>query len=297
VSIVMPTYRRSHLIGATIQSLLAQTFTDFELLVRDDGTEGDGTEAAVRAAAAGDRRVVYHRNSTSLRMPGNLNAGIRASRGDYVVICHDHDIFEPQYVATLVKLLDDHPSALYAHCGITMIDQHGTLAGARFVGEWPALSSGEVWVERMLRSFACPVCALSMVRRSAHEKYGLYEPTFGIFADVDLWIRLAHHGDVAYAASSLIRVRTRETDHVLAVDPWPQLASVFAIHRHHIASNFVGTERLHRELIFGTRADYSVLRTALFELRRTRRLTLGPSADRLRRNAGPIGRLVAHFAA
>src|SRR5947209_15553564 len=68
VTIVMPTFRRANAIGESIESLLKGTWTDFELLVRDDGDGTDGTERAVFAAANGDPRVRYHRNHSNLRM-------------------------------------------------------------------------------------------------------------------------------------------------------------------------------------------------------------------------------------
>lgn len=296
VSIVMPTYRRARFIGATIRSLLAQQFDDFELLVRDDGKPGDGTEDAVRIASNGDPRVSYHRNETPRRMPGNINSGIEQSRGEYIAICHDHDIFESDYLGALVRLLDRHPTALYAHCGISCIDQHSAHTGVVFVDDWPQLSRGDVWVRRMLKSFHSPVCALSMVRRSAHETHGLYEPRFGFFADVDLWIRLARFGDVAYESRPLIRVRTREDDHPVATNPWPQLAYLFDIHRVHLEQGLHGWERLRQKLQFLARADALFVRTALHELRSTRRIAIGDSAPRLSELAGPLGRVAARIA-
>src|ERR1700722_6763380 len=66
VTVVMPTYRRAGQIGESIRSLLNGTFTDFELLVRDDGNETDGTSQAVTEAAGRDARVRYHRNREPL---------------------------------------------------------------------------------------------------------------------------------------------------------------------------------------------------------------------------------------
>src|SRR5947209_6295610 len=80
VTVVMPTYRRAHQVGESIRSLLEGAWTDFELLVRDDGNGSDGTAEAVAAASAGDSRVRYHRNERNLRMPGNLNSGMMEAR-------------------------------------------------------------------------------------------------------------------------------------------------------------------------------------------------------------------------
>lgn len=212
VSIVMPTYQRAHQIGDSIRTLLAQTYADFELLVRDDGDGRDGTAEAVDDAAQGDPRVRYHRNESPLRMPGNLNAGIRASRGELIAVCHDHDLYEPDFLQEMVAALDAQPGAHYVHCAIHEITQDGRLVRTH-VGDWNTLTPGHEWLRFMLSSLNCPVCALTLVRRESHARHGLYDPRWGFISDVELWMRLASVGDVAYVRRPLIRVRQRELGH------------------------------------------------------------------------------------
>ena len=290
VSVVMPTYKRARLLGATLRSLLAQSFRDFELLVRDDGPGDDGTEEAVREAAAGDPRVRYHHNPKNLRMPANLNAGIEQSVGELIAVCHDHDLYHADFLAELVRLLDRHPRALFAHTGIEMVDQHDNPLGAVHVGPWPELTRGRVWQGVMLRSFSSPVCALTLVRREAHERYGLYDPTFGFIADVEMWLRLSEHGDVAYAARPLVRVRDREEGHDVDVNPWPIHAFSFAIHRKYVPRHFSGPMRLAKEAALALRADKQVLHEVASRLRHKKPIGLGASLGPLRASAGPLSR-------
>jgi glycosyltransferase involved in cell wall biosynthesis len=236
VSIVMPTFRRAGVIADTIRSLLDQTYTDFELLVRDDDGE-DGTGDIVRGL--GDPRVRYHRNPQRLRMPGNLNSGIRETVGELVLVCHDHDLYAPTLVARMVEVLDANPSALFVHCGAVGIDESGRTV-ENWVQELPELTAGERWVHRMLENFASPVTANSMVRRSAHEQHGLYDPDYGFVADVELWMRLSRRGDVAYVAEPLLRLRAREADHEFTGASWPLIDLLLRIQR-----------RYHREVFHG----------------------------------------------
>jgi glycosyltransferase involved in cell wall biosynthesis len=290
VSVVMPTYRRAHLVGGTIRSLLGQTFADFELLVRDDGPGDDGTEEAVHAARSGDPRVKYHRNPKNLRMPGNLNAGIADSVGDYIAVCHDHDLYHPDFLDAYVKLLDRCPSALFAHTGIEMVDQEDKPLGQAFVGDFAELTKGADWLAFMLSAFTCPVCALTMVRREAHERHGLYDPAYGFIADVEMWMRLSRHGDVAFAARPLVRVRTREDGHEASVNPWPIYAITFAIHRRYTGALHHGPERLRREALLPLRADLHVLRELASRFRHRSPIGLGASVEPLRASAGPLSR-------
>jgi glycosyltransferase involved in cell wall biosynthesis len=289
----MPTYRRAHLIGLTIQSILEQTFADFELLIRDDGRPDDGTEEAVKRAAGGDIRVHYHRNEKNLGMPGNLNDGIRASAGEFVAVCHDHDLFHPEFLEALVSLLDRHPSALYAHTGIEVVDQQGRALGTQHVGSWPPFLRGSDWLAIMLRSFYCPVCALTVVRRQVHERFGLYHPAYGFIADVEMWMRLAEVGDVAYAARPLVQVRTREAGHLMEEQSWAMLASVFAIHRRYLPRRYRGLKRLREEISLNARADATILRSVLSRWKRRKDAGFGPAKPLLGRTAGPIGRTLA----
>src|SRR5438105_9474762 len=233
VSVVMPTCRRPQQIGESIRSLLRGTFSDFELLVRDDGDGRDGTEEAVALAAVGDPRVRYHRNPVNLRMPANLNAGIRETRGELIAVCHDHDLYQPNFLASMVETLDRNPSALFVHCGIEIIRQDGVVQRA-FVESWPELTPGAAWLNFMLSSLHCPVCALTVVRRQAHEKFGLYDPRMGFISDVEMWMRLSRHGDVAYVSQPLIQVREREAGHAYAAQSTYLLRIAASIQRQYL---------------------------------------------------------------
>jgi glycosyltransferase involved in cell wall biosynthesis len=236
----MPTFRRASHVGQSIESLLTGDFSDFELLVRDDGDGTDGTAEAVEQASRGDTRVQYHRNARRLAMPGNLNAGIADSRGSFIAVCHDHDLYAPNFLSSMVAALACHPSALFAHCGISIISLAGESLDSH-VGQWPDLSRGPDWLRFMLGSLHCPVCALTLVRREAHQRYGLYDPSFGFIADVEMWMRLSSHGDVAYVPGPLVGVRVRESNH-WANSSGALIATLRDIHRCYLPRAFSGRQ-------------------------------------------------------
>lgn len=247
VSIIMPTFRRSTEIGRSIAAILAQTGSDFELLVRDDGDGRDGTEQSVRDIAAGDPRVAYHRNPTRRGMPGNINDGILASKGRYIAICHDHDLYEADFLERMVGLLRRHPTALFAHCAIRVVDADGAPSDTH-IGDWEPLTTGPVWLHRMLESFHCPVCALTVVRREAHSQYGLYDPVYGFVADVEMWMRLASVGDVAYVAKPLIVVRDRAGSGSVAPPAAAQTKTIASMQRRYVPLAYSVEQRLTRRI-------------------------------------------------
>lgn len=228
LSVVMPTLRRPEHLVAGIRSLLDGKWQDFELLVRDDGDGHDGTKEAV--AAIGDPRIKYHWNATRFGMPGNINSGITETRGECVAVCHDHDLYKPSFLQSMLDTLKRNPSALFVHSAIEAIDQGGRHV-ATHAGGWPELSPGSSWLQTMLGSLHCPVCAITVVRRRAHEEYGLYDPEYGFVSDVEMWMRLSTVGDVAYVATPEIQVREREEGHEANANAESLRAAIARIHR------------------------------------------------------------------
>jgi glycosyltransferase involved in cell wall biosynthesis len=247
VSIIMPTFRRSHQIPESIRSLLNGDYQDFELLVRDDGNASDGSEQAIAVAAAGDTRVRYHRNSTNLGVAGNLNDGIRASRGELIAVCHDHDLYRPGFLKAMVSALDRYPSALYVHCASEVIGQEGDHRASNVHG-FSELTTGSEWLKFMLSTPHCPVCALTLVRRSAHEQYGLYNSTHGFVTDVEMWMRLSMYGDVAYVREPYLLLRQRERDHQANTNSANITRTLARIHARYVPVAHSGAERVKASL-------------------------------------------------
>jgi glycosyltransferase involved in cell wall biosynthesis len=286
----MPTYRRAHVIGESIASLMAQEFGDFELIVQDDGSPDD-TGAVVRAID--DPRIHYHRNPVNLGMPGNLNEGVRRTRGLYVLVCHDHDLYAPELVGEMVALLDAEPDVAYVHSGLRVIDQAGTVQRAH-VGPYARVTPGRAWARLMLSRFDSPVCADSMVPRHRYETAGLYDERFGFVADVEMWIRLALVGAVGYIARPLIEVREREPGHMYFERRWEILDTLVQILKHHHA----GVHRARwRGLQLQARIEAHLLRTLLSTLKHGGRAELRRAGAVLRRSPSLLCRALARLAA
>jgi glycosyltransferase involved in cell wall biosynthesis len=259
VSVVMPTYRRAGHIGPTLASILAQSLPDFEVLVRDDGDGTDGTAEAVRTAAAGDDRVRYQRNPERLGMPGNLNGGIREARGAFVAVCHDHDLYRSDFLAKMVATLDRNPGALFVHCAIDVIGGDGRHV-ASHVGAWPERIEGRRWLALMMQSFSSPVCALTVVPRGVYERHGLYDPAYGFVSDVEMWMRLASAGDVAYVAEPLVRVREREPGHWASANGLCLSRTMASIQRRYLHAAYGGLALPLRRLLLEVRLSRTIVR-------------------------------------
>lgn len=124
VSIGLPVYNGENYIKEALDSILAQTYTDFELIISDNAST-DGTQEICEAYAAKDPRVRYHRNEQNLGGAGNFNHVVELSRGEFFRVAHHDDILEPECVETCVELLDQEPDVILCYTDATMIDEHG----------------------------------------------------------------------------------------------------------------------------------------------------------------------------
>src|SRR5438128_1953439 len=94
VSVVLTTFNRAAILPATLDCIVAQSLSNFELIVCDDASP-DSTSDVVRSFMTRDQRIKYHRNDRNCGMPGNLNTGIRLAKGKYVANLHDGDLYDP----------------------------------------------------------------------------------------------------------------------------------------------------------------------------------------------------------
>ena len=121
-SIVVPTYNRAGLIGKTINSVLEQTFFDFELIIVDDGST-DETTSVVQPYLM-DSRIQYHKIKNSERGAAR-NFGVRQSCGEYVTFLDSDDIFLPWHLTTAAAKKDAHQKPLAFHLGYEMLHADG----------------------------------------------------------------------------------------------------------------------------------------------------------------------------
>ena len=126
VSLGMPVYNGENYIVATLDSLLAQTYTDFELIICDNAST-DGTEAICRDYAARDPRVRYHRNETNIGASANYNLTFELARGDYFKWAAHDDLCAPTYIERCVEALDRDPDVVLAYTQAKAIDDQGNV--------------------------------------------------------------------------------------------------------------------------------------------------------------------------
>jgi glycosyltransferase involved in cell wall biosynthesis len=124
VSIGLPVYNGDNFLAAAIDTLLNQTFTDFELIISDNAST-DGTEAMCREYAAKDPRVQYHRSETNYGAAWNFNNTFHLARGEYFKWAAHDDTHHPEFLARCVEVLDRSPEIVLCFSKTTFIDESG----------------------------------------------------------------------------------------------------------------------------------------------------------------------------
>jgi glycosyltransferase involved in cell wall biosynthesis len=125
VTIGLPVYNGDNYLRHTLDTLLAQTFTDFELIISDN-TSTDGTEAICRAYAARDPRIRYERNETNLGACYNFNRLVELARGEYFKWHGHDDPLHPHFLEACVTVLDQDPTIAVTYARNRAINQDGT---------------------------------------------------------------------------------------------------------------------------------------------------------------------------
>ena len=204
VSVLLSVYNGARYIEESLRSVLDQTFTDFEVLLYDDGST-DETPDILRRYAERDSRI-----DLRLRPHGNFvdhfNDGIRTARGLYVARADGDDLNEPTRFAEQVKFLDEHPKVVAVGSRVREIDPMGVELGVTGERDQP-LEHAEI--ERNLlagNGWAMSHPAATM-RTAALRQIGGYNRDYVFAEDTDLFLRLAEIGELANLPEPLVRYR------------------------------------------------------------------------------------------
>ena len=204
VSVVVPAYNVARFIGEALESVFAQTFKDFEVIVVNDGSPD--TVELEHALAPYLARIIYLKQEN--RGPSAArNAAISAARGRYVALLDADDAWLPEYLAEQTRALDARPELdlVYADA---MLFGEGDGVGQSFMEKCP--SRGPVTVESLLTQACAVITSCVVARRESLVAAGLFDERYRRSEDFQLWVRMAHRGArIDYQRKVLARHRVR----------------------------------------------------------------------------------------
>lgn len=229
ISIIVPAYNAAHFLAQTIESVLAQTVPDWELVIVNDGSQDSTGDIAAQYAARDQRIRVAQQANTGL--PGARNRGFEEISADvrFVIFLDADDLWEPETLCHLLAAFDLHPAAVAAHGMARYIDGNskpirpGKLEAR--IRHRRAIVQGRVtdWPMGLPTTFAvlaidCYIVSAGsvLIRRSALEAVGLFDRMPALprasLEDWDLWLRLCLRGDIAVAPHVVLNYRQHEAN-------------------------------------------------------------------------------------
>ncbi len=201
VTVLMSVYNGERYLRRSVDSVLAQTYTDFEFLILDDGST-DGSLAILREYAAADPRVrLVSRPNKGLTK--TLNEGLHLARGRYVARMDGDDVCLPRRLAVQVEYLDRHPDVVLVGGQVELIDPDGLLICLK---DKMWLDHADIDQALMTRGWPLVHPAVTM-RRDALLAVNGFDETYVTNQDHDLFLRLAEYGRVANLPDVLLQYR------------------------------------------------------------------------------------------
>jgi len=203
VSIGLAVYNGEDFLDEAITSLLAQTYTDFELIISDNAST-DRTEEICRKHAAGDPRIRYSRNDENIGGVNNENRTFRLARGEYFRLAAHDDVCEPELLERCVAVLDERPEVVVCHTAMVSIDADGHRIGVRYGEEGTAARPHQRFRQLAYRYYPCEA-TYGVIRSDILATTRLQQNYTG--SDRVLLCELALHGPFHLVREELFRKR------------------------------------------------------------------------------------------
>lgn len=202
VSILMPVYNAEQYLSQALDSIVSQSFEDWELILINDGST-DRSESIIMDYD--DERIFYIKNPVNLKLIKTLNKGIDYCGGQYIARMDADDICHPDRLKRQVEFLDSHPQVLMSGTAAAVIDNSG-----KKTGNIHNLTSDDYLQINLMfsPSFIHP----SMMIRTEVLKQNKYDEAYKHVEDYDLWCRIAKLGKVANIDDELLRYRWHDSN-------------------------------------------------------------------------------------
>jgi glycosyltransferase involved in cell wall biosynthesis len=213
VSVIVPNYNHARFLRQRIDSIVAQTFQDFELILLDDCSTDESRMIMQEYASYPDVRLKFsERNSGSPFK--QWNTGVRLTRGKYVWIAESDDYADPHLLERAVSALDaNSPQVVLVYCRSRCVDEEGDVTGFvdRYLFDldpvrWASnfcVDGGELCREYFARLNPIPNASAVVFRKDAYEAVGGADESLRLCGDWKLWAALALQGKVAYICEAL----------------------------------------------------------------------------------------------
>jgi len=212
VSVIIPNYNHAQFLERRIQSILDQTFQDFEIIYLDDASTDNSNEIFAKFANNSRIRAIYNRTNSGSPFK-QWNKGIRLAQGDYVWIAESDDYADKRLLAELVDKLDNNPTVGLAYCSSWFVDERNQVMfnskdllyfsdKERWEKDFVSNGKNECSKYLIFENIIHNASAV-LIKRSVYEKVGYADESLKLCGDWLLWIKMLLISDIAFVAEPL----------------------------------------------------------------------------------------------
>lgn len=195
VSIILPIYNGEKYMKLSIESIINQTYRNWELIIVDDCST-DGTPEIAKSYAYKDNRILYYRNDVNLKLPRGLNRGFSLSKGNYLTWTSDDNLYLPCAIERMVDTLENEKvDFVFATCDV--INEKGDVV--------EVIKAPRDFKKSILGGNFVGACF--MYTRKVYETIGDYNPERFLVEDYDYWLRIFSKFDVSNINDTLYQYR------------------------------------------------------------------------------------------
>jgi Glycosyl transferase family 2 len=244
VTVGIATYNRAASLRETVESVLAQRFGDFRVIISDNASEDNTAEVI---ASFADPRIEYVRSEQNVGMTGNFNRLIELADTEFLMLLPDDDVLYPDYLGRVIEALGRYPTAGFAHTAFDEIDAqsnvHKRCVRLIDTSQPVVVESGDEFLTRSMTKIPV-IFSTATYRTRAIVAVGGIRADEEPFADMPMWMRIAVNSDVVFLAEPLAGFRVHDgsvTKSLVAVDG-EQLATdaQLAVYTQHFFERRVG---------------------------------------------------------
>jgi glycosyltransferase involved in cell wall biosynthesis len=209
VSIILPSYNQGQYIAETIDSVLAQIFDDFELIIIDNASTDNSAKVIKQYS---DKRIHFLANKENIALVGSLNKGIDLAKGKYIAyICAD-DKWHRDKLTKQVQYLDTHQDISAIFTRVQVINQSGN--NVKIIHPYQRVFSQKLpttataWLQQFFFRRNCLCFPSILIRSDIQKKVGKFDPRHQILLDLDMWVRILKNYQIDILEEKLTYFRT-----------------------------------------------------------------------------------------